>query len=105
MTFAVYSRKGEHLDHLWLCMEKCRGYRLSLNPANCVFEVTSNTILGHIVSKDEIAVDPDKVKAILEAPAPTTTKALSQFLGQIQWHSRMLRYLADLTTPLHAAVH
>ena len=24
--FAVYSRKGEHLDHLWLCLEKCRGY-------------------------------------------------------------------------------
>ena len=36
-------------------------------------------LLGHIVSKDGIAVDPDKVKAILEAPAPTTAKALSRF--------------------------
>ena len=103
--FAVYSREGDHLQHLRLCLEKCRAYRLSLNPAKCVFGVSSGTLLGHIVSKEGIAVDPDKVKAILEAPAPTTAKALSRFLGQIRWHSRMLRYLADLATPLHAAVH
>ena len=103
--FAVYSKKGEHLDHLWLCLEKCRGYRLSLNPTKCIFGVTNGMLLGHIVSKDGIAVDPDKVKAILEAPAPTTGKALSRFLGQIRWHNQMLRYLADLSTPLHAVVH
>ena len=55
--------------------------------------MTSRTLLGHIVSKNGIAVDPDKVKA------------LSQFLGQIWWHNRMLRYLADLAIPLHVAVH
>ena len=88
--FAVYSRKGEHLDHLRMCLEKCRGSRLSLNPAKCVFGVTSGTLLGHTVSRDGIAVDPDKVNAILEAPAPTNTKALSPFLGQIWWHNRML---------------
>ena len=103
--FAVYSTKGEHLDNIWLCLEKCRGYRLSLNPAKCIFEVTRGTLLGYIVSKDGIVVDPDKVKAILEAPAPTTAKALSRFIGQIRWHSRMLRYLADLATPLHTTVH
>ena len=103
--FTVYSREGDHLQYLRLCLEKCRVYRLSLNPAKCVFGVSSGALLGHIVSKDGIAVDPDKVKAILEAPAPTTAKALSRFLGQIRWHSRMLRYLADLATPLHAAVH
>jgi hypothetical protein len=47
-------------------------------------------------------MDPDKVKAILEAPAPQNAKALSRFLGQIRWHSRMIRHLADFSTPLHA---
>ena len=41
----------------------------------------------------------------MEAPAPTNAKALSRFLGQIRWHSRMIRYLADVATPLHTAVH
>ena len=78
--FVVCSREEEHLR---LCLEKCRAYRLSLNLAKCMFGVTSRALLGHIVSKGGIAVDPDKVKAILEAPAPTTTKALSRILGQI----------------------
>ena len=75
--FAVYNRKGEHLDHLRLCLEKCRGYQLSLNLAKCVLGVTNGIFLGHIMSKEGLTVDPDKVKEILEAPTPTTTKALS----------------------------
>ena len=57
------------------------------------------------MSEEGIALDPDKVKAILEAPTPLNGKALSRFLGQIRWHSQMIRYLADVATPLHAAVH
>ena len=53
------------------------------------------------MSEEGIAVHPNKVKAILEAPAPTNAKALSRFRGQVRWHSRMKRYLADVATPLH----
>ena len=45
----------------------------------CV-RVTSGNLLGHIVNKDGIAVDPDKVRTILEAPTPSNAKALSRFL-------------------------
>ena len=75
-----------------------------MNPAKCAFGVTSDALLRHIVSKEGIAVDPDKVKAILEALDPTNVKALSRFLGQLEWHSQMLRYLADFTTMLHVVV-
>jgi hypothetical protein len=71
----------------------------------CAFPVTSGMLLNHIVSKEGIAMDPNKVKAILEAPASHNAKALSRFLGQIRWHSRMIRHLADFATPLHVAVH
>jgi hypothetical protein len=76
-----------------LCLKKCREARLSLNPAKCAFAVTSGMLLGHIVSKDGIAMDPDKVKVILEAPATHNAKALSRCLGQIRWHSWMIRHL------------
>ena len=42
----------------------------------------------------------------MEVPLPTTNvEALSRFLGQIRWHSWMIRYLADVATSLHAIVH
>ena len=88
-----------------MCLEKCREYPVSLNPTKCVFGVTSGTLLGHIVSKEGIAMDPDKVRAILEVPAPSNAKALSRFLGQIWWHRRMIRHLVDFVTPLHIVVH
>ena len=62
-------------------------------------------MLGHIVSKEGIAVDPNKISAITQAKKSANAKALSQFLGQICWHSQMLRYLADFATVLHAVVH
>ena len=85
--FVVYNRKTKHFEHLRLCLERCRQGRLSLNPAKCAFGVTTGALLGHIVSQEGIVVDPDKVKAIMEAPTPTNAKALSWFLGQIRWHS------------------
>ena len=103
--FAVHGTPKGHLHHLCLCLERCRIARLSLNPAKCAFGVTSGTLLGHIVRKEGIAVDPRKIDAIKKSPTPKNAKALGQFLGQLRWHNRMLRHLADFATPLHIAVH
>ena len=103
--FAVYGTAAEHFQHLWLCLDWCRTTRLSLNPAKCAFGVTSGALLGHIVSKQGIAVDPNKISAIIQAKTPVNAKALSRFLGKIHWHSWMLRYLADFAMSLHTVVH
>ena len=102
--FVVYGQHTKHLAQLWFCLGRCRHARLSLNPAKCAFHVTSEALLGHIVSKEGITMEPHKVKSIFNAPAHTTAKALNWFLGQIRWHSCMLWYLTDLATPLHATV-
>ncbi|RDY01723.1 Retrovirus-related Pol polyprotein from transposon gypsy, partial [Mucuna pruriens] len=43
-----------------------------LNLAKCTFGVKSGKLLGFIVNEKGIEVDPDKVKAIREMPAPRT---------------------------------
>ena len=79
--------------------------RLSLNPAKCAFAVTRGMLPGHIVNKEGIKIYPDKVKAIFKTLTLKNVKALSYFLEQIWWHSRMIRYLAEFATPLQAVVH
>ena len=76
-----------------------------MNLAKCAFDVTSGALLGHIVSKEGIAVDLGKIDAIIKSPTPKNAKQLGRFLGQLCWHNLMLRHLADFATPLHAAVH
>ena len=62
-------------------------------------------LLAHIISKEGITVHPGKVQDIMDAKAPRNTKELMRFFRQIRWHSRVLRFLADLATPLHVAIH
>ena len=81
--FTMYGTQNDHMHHLRLCLERCRTTRLSLNTAKCAFGVTSCTLLGHIVSKEGIAVDPGKIEEIIKSPMPKNAKALGRFLDQL----------------------
>ena len=51
--FVVYRARYDHLHHL------------RLNLTKCAFGVTSDALLGHIASREGIAVDPGKINAII----------------------------------------
>ena len=58
-------KRMEHPKHLHLVFERCHYYKTLLNPNNCILVVTYGWLLGCIVSKEWINVDPFKVEAIL----------------------------------------
>jgi hypothetical protein len=61
----------DHPIHLCAIFLQCRFYHIRLNPHKCVFCVESSRILGFIVSRQGIWVDPLKVEAILNLPPPS----------------------------------
>ena len=71
--------RADHLGALERFFERIQKFRLRLNPKKCTFGVTSGKLLGHMVSERDIEVDPDKIKAILDMPAPKTIKRLGVF--------------------------
>jgi hypothetical protein len=62
--------------HLRAIFVRCRFYRIRLNPHKCVFCVESRRLLGFIVSRHGIRVDPIKVEAILNLPPPSSLRHL-----------------------------
>ena len=70
-----------HIEDLLKLFQRLRKYRLRLNPNKCTFVVRSGKLLGFIVNQKGIEVDPNKVKAIQEMPAPRTKKQVRGFLG------------------------
>ena len=71
----IYSLiREDHIDHLRKVYEKCRTYRIGLNPEKCVFMVRQGKILGHIVSANKISTDEEKIKVILELHVPRSVK-------------------------------
>ena len=67
----IYSQKiADHIDHLRKIFERCREFGISLNPKKSIFSVHEGKLLGYIVSKSGVTVDPERVAAILELPLP-----------------------------------
>ena len=78
----VYSlNRHEHIEHLQLIFEKCRVYRICLNPEKCKFMVRQGKILGHIISLNGISTDEEKIKVIVELPRPIHAKGVQIFMG------------------------
>ncbi|RVW71051.1 Retrovirus-related Pol polyprotein from transposon 297 [Vitis vinifera] len=95
-TAFITEWRADHLEALERFFERIRKFRLRLNPKKCTFEVTSGRLLGHMVSEWGIEVDPGKIKAILDMPAPKTEKEIRGFMGRLQYISRFIARLTDI---------
>ena len=86
---------GDHLIDLRKLFKHLVKCRLRFNPNKCVFEANLGKLLGLIVSQRGIEVDPTKVLAIKDMPAPKTKKQVRSFLGRINY---IACFIAQLTT-------
>lgn len=75
------------LDKIFTKMEK---YNVRLNPKKCAFGVTSQKLLGCIISTKGIEVDLEKVKAIMEMPSRKKISQLRSLQGQLQYIRRFI---------------
>ena len=66
----------EHIKHLEKVFLKCRKYGISLNPRKSNFALEEGKLLGHIISKDGIKTDIERVSAILKVEDPTRKKEI-----------------------------
>ena len=83
----VHSKdRSNHIKHLIMIFEKCRVYQICLNPDKCVFMVRQGKILGHIVSKNGISTDFEKIKIIVELPRPRNPKQVQEFMGHCGYY-------------------
>ena len=69
---------------------------LKLKPSKCSIARKSLRFLGHIVSKDGVASDPEKVKAITEFPVPEDVEQLRRFLGMVGYYRDYIPGFADV---------
>lgn len=62
--------------------ERLRKYNLKLNLTKCAFGSSADKLLGFIVSKKGIEIDPPKIKTIREMPIPKISERYKEFLGK-----------------------
>ena len=73
----VYSKNDQdHLEHLKRVFQKWKKFSISLNPQKCNFSMQEGKLLGHIISKEGIRIDPYTVATIQNISMPRNKKEI-----------------------------
>src|SRR4051812_20177884 len=102
----IYSKTDEeHAGHLRLVLEKLREHQLYAKYSKCEFWLPKVTYLGHVISKDGIAVNPERIQAILDWTPPKTVKQVRSFLGLASYCRRFVEIFSKIARPMTNLIH
>ena len=69
---------------------------MRLKREKCSFLLPSVEYLGHVISAEGLKTSESKVKAVTNAPTPTSVSELRSFLGLVNYYSKFLPDLASI---------
>ena len=98
----IYSTtfKG-HLENLEKVFLRLREVGVKLKPSKCKIAQTEVAFLGHRLSSEGIATDPEKITAVMDFKTPTTIKEIRSFTGLASYYRRYVKDFAKIAKPLH----
>ena len=71
----------EHKEHLQTVLNVLRKHQLFVKFKKCEFWLDKVAFLGHVVTREGIAVDPGKVEAVVNWVRPSNAHEVRSFLG------------------------
>ena len=101
----VYSKDWDtHLEDLQKVLTRLKEIGVKLKPSKCQMGQPEVAFLGHRVSAEGIATDPDKLRDVEAFPPPKTLKNVRQFLGLTGYYRRFVKDYARIAKPLHELI-
>ena len=91
----------EHLQNLDTVLSRLEKEGLRLKLKKCAFMLPKIEYLGYTISSQGLHPSPDKVRAIVEAPAPHNVSQLQSFLRMVNYYGKFLNQLSSLLAPLY----
>ncbi|KAJ0490310.1 putative nucleotidyltransferase, Ribonuclease H [Helianthus annuus] len=101
----VYSKNlADHVKHLGIVLSILAANHLFAKESKCCFGVAQVHYLGHVISVNGMAVEPDKVQAVLSWPTPSNAKGVRGFLGLAGYYRKFIKGFGEIAAPLHQLV-
>ncbi|XP_050920326.1 uncharacterized protein LOC127137964 [Lathyrus oleraceus] len=97
----IYSKNEvEHEEHLRIVLHILNDRQLYAKFSKCEFWLKEVQFLGHVISKEGIAVDMSKVEAVTKWEIPKNVGELRSFLGQPGYYRRFIEGFSNITFPM-----
>ena len=90
---------AEHDARLKQVLTRARVVNFKFNAKKCKIK-QDVPYVGHVLSKDGLKPDPEKIRAVKEMKPPENAKELKTFLGFIQYLGKFMPNMATESAPL-----
>lgn len=84
----------DHVIHIEEVVKRISNYYLKIKMGKCLIAQTPVKLLGHMVDREGIAIDPGKVSDIKLALRPASKAGLRSFLGNPFYYSSFINNFA-----------
>ncbi|KAL3324262.1 hypothetical protein AABB24_038445 [Solanum stoloniferum] len=97
----VYSLTvNDNVQHLKVVFEILRQHSLYAKRTKCSFGQSQVEYLGHVITREGVATNPQKIRVMVEWPRPKTLKALGGFLGLTGYYRKYVVNYGTISRPL-----
>src|SRR5690349_21327748 len=86
----------EHLKYIKEVFDQIRNANLRLKAEKCYFAAEELQFLGHVVGKDGVKPDPEKVDKVANYLIPTNLRDLRGALGLFSYYQRFIKDFSQL---------
>lgn len=95
----------DHDRNLHDFLKRCEERGIRLNEEKFAYKCEQVKFMGHILSKDGLKIDPDKVAAIDKMKRPESVDDVQRFVGMVKYLGKYLPRLSDVCEPLRRLTH
>ncbi|GET62384.1 retroviral-like aspartic protease 1 [Rhizophagus irregularis DAOM 181602=DAOM 197198] len=97
----IYSEDfEEHIEHVDKVLSKLRENNMIVKLKKCQFGLRNINFLGHIVGRDGLRPDKEKVEQIENMRRPKTVTEVRSFLGLCSYYRRFMKGFSKIAKPL-----
>ena len=83
-----------------IVLQRLREHKLYAKFSKCEFWLKKVQFLGHVISEDDISIDPSKIRDVLDWKTPETVPEIRSFLGLAGYYRQFVPDFSKITRPM-----